>query len=217
MKLSSIRSGKPRASLPKELGTVGLFLLLGAALGLWAKWMDTLACGDGNVIAGLLLRLSLPQVFSRMAVWALIALAIAVYSRSAGKAAANTFGFFVGMLAGYYLYTIRVVGFFPRPYMIAWGLIALATPLLAALAWYACGRGWVATLLSAAILGFFFSQAFGMGRWYCDLLHWQELLFLPAAAAMLYSGRKKLLWSALGALLLAPFIEAILPYIVGGL
>lgn len=217
MTLTQIRAGKPNRPLARELSVTALFLLLGAVLGVAAKWMDTLGCGDGNVWAGLMLRLGLPQLFSRMGVWALLALLIAVYSRRAVKAALNTFAFFLGMLAGYYLYTIYFVGFFPRSYMISWGLITLATPLLGAIAWYAKGHGWPAVLFSAAILSFFIYQAFAFGMWYCDVTHWQELLFLPVAVIILYSGPKKLLWSLLGAVLLAPLCRELLPYVVGGL
>ena len=211
------RTAGPPKSLPRELSSCIFFLILGALLGAFSKWMDTLACGDGNLWAGLLLKLGLPRLFSKPAVWALIALTIAVGSRSAGKAALNTFSLFLGMMAGYYAYTVLVIGFVPREAILAWGLLTLLTPAAAVIAWAAKGGGLWGTCLSGAILAFFLSQTFYMGFWYCDLVGWAELVMTALAGAVLFSGWKKLLWSLVPAVVLAPVIQRLLPFLVGGL
>lgn len=217
MNYENHRTARSAESLPRGLGSCLLFLLLGGGLGVFSKWMDTLACGDGNVWAGLLLKLSLPQLFSEMSIWALLALLITVHSRSAGKAAGNVFSFFLGMMVGYYLYTVLVLGFVPRAVILAWGVFTLLTPLGAILAWNAKGSCLTAVVISALILGFFLSQTFAVGFWYFDLIRWQNLLMTALAVLLLWGGRKKCFWSLLGGFLLLPFVQWLLPYVVGGL
>ncbi len=211
------RIARPAGSLPRELCSCLLFLLVGGVLGVFSKWMDTLACGDGNVWAGLLLKLSLPHLFSEMSIWALLALLIAVHSRSAGKAAGNVFSFFLGMMVGYYLYTALVLGFAPRAVILAWGVLTLLTPLGGILTWHAKGISLAAVVISALILGFFLSETFAVGFWYFDLIRWQNLLMTAFAVLILWDGWKKCLWSLLGGFLLMPLIQRLLPYVVGGL
>lgn len=79
-----------------------LLLLFGVASGVFAKFLDTT---PANVLPRVLEVPDIRNVLSRFAVWALIALCIAVYSSRALRASLNVSVFFAGMLAGYYVYT----------------------------------------------------------------------------------------------------------------
>jgi hypothetical protein len=159
----------------------------------------------------------LGNVFSRLSIWVLLAVIISVNSKGPLRASVNVFGFFVGMLAGYYMITIYVSGFFPKSYMIAWGIITLFTPFLAYLIWYSKGSGLIAIPLSSIIIGFFITQAFSFGMYYIDLSYYDGVICLLLAILVLYKDNKQLVLSIIGAIIVAPFIKVIIPYIFGGL
>ena len=215
--LVKCRQGKLEKKLKSEITITVLIFLMGTTLGVLSKLLDIVFVNEAirwHRVFGLL---DLRNVFSRLSVWALMALVIAVFSKRPLRASINVFGFFVGMLTGYYLTTIFVAGFFPQTYMIAWGIITLLTPIPAFFSWYSKGHGWLAIILSSIIIGFFFTQAFSFGRWYVDISNYDGIICFLLSIALLYRDKKQLLFSLIGALIIAPLIKTCLPYIFGGL
>ena len=125
--------------------------VFGFLLGVFQKWLDGSAVND------------LPELtnfFGRIAVWIVIGAAVSVFASTPKRAALNAFLFFAAMLAGYYLYCSLVLGFLPVSYMMIWAALAVVSPLLAYVCWFARGNGLPAVIISALILGALLSQAF---------------------------------------------------------
>lgn len=150
--------------------------------------------------------------FSEMAVWLLIALAIAVFSSSALMAALNVFAFFTGMCAAYHLYSILFAGFNPLSYMVIWYAIALVSPVLAALCWYAKGKGIIPILLDTGIMTVFFLSCFSLGFLYVDLRGILYLLVFIGAAAIIYRNPKQTAISLSAGFLMAFLLNPIWPF-----
>ena len=91
-KLKEIRTPAPPAARRAVLFTA-LAFLTGGALGIFSKWLDTLALDSSVWWHVVLERLDLHNFFSDLAIWLLAALLIAVYSSSALRAAWNVFAF----------------------------------------------------------------------------------------------------------------------------
>ena len=107
-------------------------------------------------------RLDIRNYFGRLAVWILLATVISIYSKTPLRASINTFSFFVSMLAGYYLYCNYILGFLPKAYMMVWVGISFASIFMAYICWYAKGNGMISILISGAIIGVLFAQAFSL-------------------------------------------------------
>lgn len=144
-------------------------LLLGGALGTFAKYLEAPVGQMPSWLAALDERADLHNFLSGFALWLLIALCLAVHSRRPTQGAVRVLLFFVGMVASYYLYTYFVAGFFPREYMMLWVGLTILSPFLGALCWYARGGSWLAVVLSGAILAFFLNIAFAYGWLYVDI------------------------------------------------
>jgi len=97
--------------------------------------------------------------------WILLTTVIAAWSRSPKVAALNAFIFLGSVLIAYYVYSMLLFGFFPTYYFIAWGTIALFTPIGGYLIWFSRGIGWISALLAAIpislllVKGAFFFEA----------------------------------------------------------
>lgn len=181
--LDNIRRPDIPGKLSKEIRNTVLILLLGILLGAFSKYLD---CTPGNEQLYLLELLDVGNFLGRMSVWILLAAAVAVYSCSPIRAGINVFCFFTGMLVSYYAYTYFIAGFFPRSYVMIWAVLTLISPFLAFVCWYARGRGPVACLISAAIVGVLFMQAFYFGMFYFDPGNPLEILVWLIGIAMLY-------------------------------
>ena len=155
--LDSMRAPKKGGSLPVKLICGIGFLVLGLLVGVLQKRLDATAANELPLI---LQRLDLTNYFGRISVWILLGTVISVYSKTPLRAGINAFMFFAGMIAGYYLYSKFVLGFYSLKYLLIWSAVALASFFLAYVCWYAKGRGFVRILISGAILGVLFSQAF---------------------------------------------------------
>lgn len=215
--LSECRSITSEKNFKPELMSTILISISGIILGVLSKLLDNMPLDNDILWHRVLGVADLANIFSRLSVWALLAVGIAVYSKRPARASVNVFVFFIGMLAGYYTITITVSGFFPKTYMIAWSVITLFTPILAFFTWYAKGHGLLAAVLSGIILGFFFAQAFSFGLWYLGVSYSGESLFLVMAMGLLYRDKFQLFLSLIVALAVAPLIKSCLPYIFGGL
>ena len=161
--LYNVRSPKKTEKKNVIFATLS-FLLIGIVLGLFAKWLDQLSLDDTIWWHRIAEKLDLGNFFSEPAVWLLAALLIAVFSRSAFRAAWNVFAFFAGMCAAYHAYTVLFSGFNPASYMLIWYGLTLLSPILAAFCWYARGAGPVPVLLDGAILAVFLLSCFGFPR-----------------------------------------------------
>lgn len=183
--LNAVRPSVKSKSFVMKFFYSALAFLAGLGLGIFAKFLDGVAVND---LPQLLQTLDLNNFFSRFSFWALITLAIAVYSKSRIRAALNVFLFYAGMLLGYYIYTIVFAGFYPDgSYLAMWIVYAILSPFVAVVCWYAKGTGLTAALLSAIIMAFMFSQAFNVGLFYFSVNYQGlEILLWLASVVILY-------------------------------
>ena len=116
-----------------------LILLLGVALGALSKW------SDGHIFW-------LAELTSGISLWILLATAVALYSRTAMRAALNVLLLLGGMVAAYYLTAMLTHSVWGKSFLIGWGIAALLSPIPGYLVWFAKGRSRRAWLLSAGVL-----------------------------------------------------------------
>lgn len=211
MSLNDIRSPVQKGEKAKIL-FAACSLIAGILLGIFSKWLDNIALDNGIWWHRIIERLDLGNFFSEMAVWLLIALAIAVFSSSALMAALNVFAFFTGMCAAYHLYSILFAGFNPLSYVVIWYAIALVSPVLAALCWYAKGKGIIPILLDTGIMTVFFLSCFSLGFLYVDLRGILYLLVFIGAAAIIYRNPKQTAISLSAGFLMAFLLNPIWPF-----
>ena len=144
--LNKTRKVSGKMSVPKQIMTTFFALLFGGGMGIVAKFLDL------NRLPSFLDWLDLSNFLGRTAPWIFIAVCLAVFSKSPLKAGINVFAFFVGMLIGYYVWTSVFAGFYPDiPYLMRWLILAVVSPFLAFLIWYARGRGALAIGIIAAL------------------------------------------------------------------
>lgn len=188
-----------RQSWQRSLLFSSLICLAGVMLGLISKVLDQT---PSNLLPSVLESLDLRNFFSRLGVWIFLAVVIAVYSRSPVRSALNVLLFFLGMLSSYYLYTVMVAGFFPRDYMMFWLGLAVISPFLAYVCWYARGKGPIAVLISSVILMFMSRQTFTFGFWYFDMKYLLEFILWIATILIFYRSPKQIAIVAVIGLLL---------------
>lgn len=155
-------------------------LAFGVGMGFLSKLLDLTASND---LPALLQQLDVTNFLGRFTIWAFIGACIAIYSASPARAALNVLLFFVGMVGSYYLCSWLVGGFFPAGYAAVCFGIALLSPALAYVCWYAGGRGPVAIALSGIILGAIMAQAILLHQGIrithvADALVWAAALFV---------------------------------------
>lgn len=173
----------------KLLYSTAIFII-GVILGVVSKVLDTT---PSNYLPSFLQILDLRNFFSEMGVWIFLAVIISVYSKSPIRAALNVFLFFVGMVGSYYLYTVKVAGFFPKSYMMIWIVMTIISPFLAFICWYAKGKGVIAILISSIIFMVISRQSFGFGFWYLYIKDSLELLLLIATIFVLYQSPRQVI------------------------
>ena len=116
-----------------------LILLLGVVLGALSKW------SDGYV-------LWLSDLTSGISLWILLATAVALYSRTAMRAALNVFLLLGGMVGAYYLTAVLTNSVWGKNYLIGWGVAAVLSAIPGYLVWFAKGRSRRAWLLSLGVV-----------------------------------------------------------------
>ena len=163
--LNNIRRVNKQIPLSKKVFYSIAIFLLGIVLGIVSKFLDTT---PSNELPFIIESLDFRNFFGRFAIWILIAVCISIYSNSSIRAAINVFGFFVGMVTSYYLYSEFVAGFFPRSYALIWFGITAISPLLAFVCWYAKGKSKPAFMLSILILAVLFNMTFVYGWGYFE-------------------------------------------------
>ena len=210
-KLNDIRSPGQKSKKDKILFTA-YSLIAGILLGVFSKWLDSIALDNNIWWHRIIERLDLGNFFSEMAIWLLISLAIAVFSSSASMAALNVFAFFAGMCAAYHLYSILFAGFNPSSYMVIWYAITLVSPVLAALCWYVKGKGTIPIFLDIGIMAVFTLSCFSLGFFYVDLRGILYLLVFIGAAAILYRNPKQTAISISAGFLVALLLNPLWPF-----
>lgn len=173
---------KRNTALSRQMISTILILLLGIALGVLSKFLDSTA---SNALPPILEYLDVRNFLGRFAIWMLLGLCIAVYSPSPIRAAANVFAFFSGMVASYYAYSKWIAGFFPQSYALIWGGFAAISPLLAWICWYAKGKGKIPLGISAVIIAVLFNASFIYGWLYFSMRSILELITFLCGVAVL--------------------------------
>lgn len=191
--LEKIRKPNSKFSLRAKIFVSIALILSGFALGVFQKWLDSLAV---NELPYILQAVDVTNFFGRPAVWIFIGTVIAVYASSSLRAGINCFLFFISMVSGYYLYCHFVLGFLPKSYMLIWIVFSFASFFMGYICWYAKGEGIVAIITAAGVTGVLFAQAFLFVRsfgithileiitWICALFvlrrKWKETLIVFA-------------------------------------
>lgn len=184
--LDNIRKARPTRSVSEKiLVTLGI-LVLGIILGVLAKYLDVHQAGLPDLLSRVDHFLDFHNFLGELAPWILIAICIAVYSRTPIRAAINVFAFFLGMVASYYLYCYFAAGFFPKDYAAIWIVLTMLSPILGFICWYAKGRGIAAIIVSALALAVLFNCAFGYGWSYISVNRWLNVLMYAIGAGVLY-------------------------------
>ena len=185
-----------------------LFFGMGFLLGMFSKRLDVLTVDE---TPALLNAIDARNLFSRVTIWALIALCISLFSRVPVRSAINVFAFFVGMLFSYCLFSYLWGGFMlDMSYLMVWVVITLLSPVFAYIAWFARRRGLLSVIISAVMIAFFFLQAFSFGAdfSYFDAANGTaEILMLAAAVSVLYTDIVSCFLSVGGGIVLAYFVN----------
>ena len=171
--LNKIRSIENEIPFNRKVINTVLILCFGIVLGTFSKFLDTTASNDLPFIFEYL---DIGNFLGHFAIWLLIALYIAIYSRSSIRASLNVLVFFVGMVSSYYLYSTFVAGFFPKNYAMIWFGFTAISPLLAFICWYAKGKNKISFMLSAIIIAILFNFTFIYGWIYFDVYSILEVI-----------------------------------------
>ena len=196
--LNDIRSAEnPISGNRKIINTIAI-LLLGIALGTFSKFLDFRQAELPSVLMAIDGALDVHNFLGRFAIWVLIALCISIYSNSAIRASVNVFAFFVGMLIGYYVWTSVFAGFYPDiPYLMRWLILAVVSPFLAFLIWYARGRGALAIGISSVLIAIFCCFAFNLNFADFRILYLPEFILWLASIGILFKDVKQSAFSLL--------------------
>lgn len=206
--LEKIRTPEKGVSLKIQMTvTIGI-ILLGFALGVLQKWMDG---SPSNIFPWLIQQLDIRNYFGQLSIWILLATVISVYSKTPLRASINTFLFFISMLAGYYLYCNYVLGFLPRTYMMIWVVISFASIFMAYICWYAKGEGIIAIIISSAIIGVLFAQAFSITQVFY-LYHFMEMITWGIGVIILYRKPKEFVIELGLSVVIAYMYQLLIPY-----
>lgn len=200
-------------ALSRQIISTILILLLGIALGVLSKFLDSTS---SNALPPILEYLDVRNFLGRFAIWMLLGLCIAVYSPSPIRAAINVFVFFLGMVASYYAYSKWIAGFFPQSYALIWTGFTAVSPLLAWICWYAKGKGKPALGISSLLIAVLFNASFVYGWLYFNMRSVPELITFLCGIAILRrpSAKETILMTAIG-IAAALLLHLIVPFRFG--
>ena len=151
----------------------------------------------GSILFGIVTKILddvpiLGDIFTRMGIWVLIATIIAAYSKTPVRAAVHTFLFFTGMLIGYYVYSAYLFGVYSTNDIRYWGAVAVITPFLGAVVWFAKNGRRFAYLLAALPMGLLLSLAISIGIFYLDLTYIEEFIMYLVLCMIFYKNSKQI-------------------------
>lgn len=135
MKYTAYRGQRPGGGVRNSL----LILLLGVVLGILSKWADFYSPLLSDLTSGVQL-------------WIFLGCVLALYSRTALRAALHVFLLLGGMVVAYYTAAVLMGGAWTKQYLIGWGIAAVLSAVPGYLLWYAKGRTRRAWGLCAAAL-----------------------------------------------------------------
>ncbi len=188
--LDSIRPTKQHRSFKLEMLTTVAILIFGCCMGLFSKYMDYRQASLPPLLQMIDSAIELHNYLGEFAPWVFAAVCISVFSNTPVRAAINVFLFFAGMVLCYYLYCKYAAGFFPRSYAMIWIGFTILSPLFAFFSWYAKGKGTVALLLAAGIIGVFFKFSFSIGLFYISVRSWISVILLILTVFILRKSSK---------------------------
>ena len=207
--LDSIRSPKTNIPLKKQIIHTLLLLLFGVLLGVLSKFLDET---PSNLLPSFLQALDLRNFFSRLAIWIFIGVWVSISASSAKRAALNVFVFFLGFVSSYYLYSTFIAGFFPQEYAMIWFGLAIVSPLLGFICWFAKGDGLPALVLKAGILAVVFNLTFSYGFVYFYVRYLLEFIVFGATMMLLYQNKKETLKAVRLGVVFAILLKVFLPF-----
>lgn len=194
--------------LKEYLPGIFIYMILGIAVGAIAKFLDTVPV-DGSRLNDFLSYAA--NMMTRLGIWVFFVIIIAVFSKTALKAAVHTFLFFAGMLISYYVYSAQLFGFFPTGYFLYWGAAALATPVLAVISWFGRHDLRLAHFLPALPLGLLLSLSLGIGFFYIDLVYIDEFIMFLLAGVLFYKNPRQMALAAVLSFAAAILISMVFP------
>ena len=205
--LEKVRTSNSNLTTFNKIINSIMIFIFGIVLGVFSKWLDTLALNDSIWWQHILGMLNLGNIFSLLGVWVLIAVCISVYSNSPLRAGINVFIFFLGMCVSYHIYTIVFAGFNPMDYMLIWYGITLISPFMAFVCWYAKGNGIIPFIIKICIITVMILCSFSIGMWYFDFISLIDTIFFITILVVLYDTPKNLLYSLICSVLVAYLIR----------
>ena len=206
---NNIRSAGKNISVRRKIINTILILCFGIVLGTFSKFLDNTASNDLPFIFEYL---DIRNFLGRFAIWILIALYIAIYSRSSIMAALNVLIFFVGMVSSYYIYSNLVAGFFPNSYAMIWFGFTAISPLLAFICWYAKGKRKISFILSSIIIAILFNFTFIYGWSYFDIYSILEVIvFTCGLVALKRDNIKETVYMIISAVIIAIILNLLVP------
>lgn len=189
--LDNVRKAKPtNSNMEKFFVTISMFVL-GIILGIFAKYLDMHQETLPNMMMKVDRFLDLHHFLGELAIWILIAICIAVYSRTPLRAAINVFAFWIGRTLSYYLYYYFAEGYLPKEHALNWVILLIISPLFGFICWYGKGRGIPAVVISALALAFLFNCAFSYGWSYISVKRWMNVLMYVIGVGVLYRKSKE--------------------------
>lgn len=211
--LNNIRNTGNEIPVSRKIINTVLILCLGIVLGTFSKFLDNTA---SNALPFIFEYLDIKNFLGRFAIWLLIALCIAIYSRSSLRASLNVFVFFVGMVSSYYIYSNYVAGFFPKSYAMIWVGFTAISPLLAFICWYAKGKSKISFMLSTIIIAILFNFTFVYGWVYFDAYSILEVIvFGCGLVALKRNTIKETACMILSAVVIAVVLHLLVPFHFG--
>ncbi|MFS0881382.1 hypothetical protein [Metabacillus niabensis] len=145
---------EPKLTAKQMIIQLAIYFLLGAFLGVIAKYSDTVSSNSG---IGMIFDF-ISNTTTRLGIWVGLATFVAVWSENPKVAAFKVFGFFAGLLIAYYIYSQVLFGFFPTYYFLRWGAIALVSPLAAYIVWFSRREGGLSAICAALPIGLLLEQ-----------------------------------------------------------
>lgn len=208
MKLDDIREPQKSSFNRFRLLICCGVLLSGATIGVLQKILDAAAF---NELPKIFQSLDITNYFGRFAIWILVGTILSVYARRPLHAGINVFLFFIGMIAGYYIYCNYVLHFLPKTYMLMWIAVACISPVMAVVCWYAKGEGVISVIISAIILGIMFSQAFLITQGFY-VTHAMEVVTWIIGVIILYRKPKEFVIEMVLSIAVAFVYQMFIPY-----
>lgn len=147
-------------------------VLLGLAVGIFAKWVDFMAPTLGDVTV-------------RLPLWVLVVLAIALLSSTPLRAAVNSLVFFLPLVGAYYVSAAWLGGAEGLTYLPGWAAAGCLAGAVALAAWYAFGQGWLPGVLSLAVL----AADWGATRLLYGGVKVSDMVLMLLCAVLLAAGR----------------------------